>query len=338
MKAAPMNTATAATAAPTTNKNTAPFSATNAILSVPDTHSTQTVLVIAGPTAVGKTAVAIAAAEALGTAVVSADSRQCYQGMAIGTAQPGPDELARVPHYFINTFPPEHNITAAVYEQLALGYLEEIFHGHNTAVVCGGTGLYIKALCEGLDEMPSVDEQISAFLLQEYRDKGLDWLQQRVREEDPDFYQQGEIHNPMRLIRALSFVRSTGDSILQYRSGVHKERPFRTVKVCLELPREQLYHRINQRVDQMMEEGLLEEVRQLFPLRHLKNLQTVGYSELFAYLEGKSSLAEAVDKIKQHTRNYAKRQLTWFRKDPECHWFQADAPDLLSNILHLVNS
>lgn len=302
-----------------------------------DQKSAPTVLVVAGPTAVGKTAVAIDLAERFGTAVVSADSRQCYHGMAIGTAQPTPEELGRVPHYFIDAFPVTHSISAAGYESLALGYLEEVFRTAKVAVVCGGTGLYIKALCEGLDEMPSVPPELAAGLEREYREKGLEWLQQSVQEEDPAFYVGGaDVQNPMRLLRALGFVRATGSSILAYRSATRKERPFRIVKTALDLPRELLYERINRRTGVMMEQGLLEEVKALFPYRHLKNLQTVGYTELFDYLEGHCSLDEAVDKIRQHTRNYAKRQLTWFRKDPEFHWFRADDPDVVDKVFSLA--
>lgn len=296
----------------------------------------KTVLVVAGPTAVGKTAVSLELARRLQTDIVSADSRQCYQGMAIGTAQPTPEEQQQVKHYFIDAFPVTHPVSAAEYESLALGYLAEIFRHSDTAVVCGGTGLYLKALCEGLDEMPSVAPGLAAALAQEYREKGLEWLQERVREEDPLFYAGGEIQNPMRLLRALSFVRSAGASILHYRSASRKERPFRVVKAALDLPRELLYQRINLRADQMMEQGLLEEVRVFLPFRHLKNLQTVGYAELFDYLDGRCSLEEAVDKIRQHTRNYAKRQLTWFRKDPEYQWFRADEERLVDKILATV--
>lgn len=303
-----------------------------------DQHSTRTVLVVAGPTAVGKTAVSVALAQKLGTAIVSADSRQCYRGMAIGTAQPSAEERRLVPHYFIDAFPVTHPVSAAEYESLALGYLEEVFRTADTAVVCGGTGLYLKALCEGLDEMPPVPPELVAELEKEYREKGLEWLQQQVQAEDPGFYTVGEIQNPMRLLRALSFARATGTSILAYRSTARKERPFRIVKTALDLPRELLYERINRRADVMMAEGLLDEVKALFPYRHLKNLQTVGYTELFDYLEGHCSLEEAVEKIRQHTRNYAKRQLTWFRKDPEFRWFRADDPELIDKLVSLIYS
>lgn len=294
---------------------------------------TNTVYVIAGPTAVGKTAIAIELAKRLETSVISADSRQCYREMSIGTAKPSAGELRQVPHYFINSHSVTEHLTTADFERLALHYLDEIFQKTNTAVVCGGTGLYIKSLCEGIDNMPDIDTTIGQQVNDLYREKGIDWLRQMVQQEDPQFYKIGEVQNPVRMIRALSFIRSTGKSITTYRTGNKKERPFRIVKIALELPREVLYDRINKRVDMMMEQGLLEEVRALYPQRHLKNLQTVGYTELFDHLDGKCSLEEAVDKIKQHSRNYAKRQLTWFRKDKEFHWLWADGKDITDKIL-----
>ncbi|MBS1584814.1 MAG: tRNA (adenosine(37)-N6)-dimethylallyltransferase MiaA [Bacteroidetes bacterium] len=294
-----------------------------------------TVYVIAGPTAVGKTAIAIDLAKRLHTSIISADSRQCYREMSIGTAKPSIGEQQGVKHYFIDSFPVTEELDVADYEKLALGYLDEIFLIHDAAVVCGGTGLYIKALCEGLDAMPSIDEAIAEDVNNNYKAQGLGWLQHAVRQEDPGFYASGEIHNPARLLRALIFKRSSGSSILSFRTGAKKEREFHIIKVGLELPRAVLYERIDKRVDIMMQQGLLGEVKQLYPQKQLKNLQTVGYSELFDYLDGKCSLDEAVDKIKQHTRNYAKRQMTWFRKDKDMHWFSADEPDLVDKILAL---
>jgi tRNA dimethylallyltransferase len=298
--------------------------------------SLHTVLVIAGPTAIGKTPLAIAVAKELHTAIISADSRQCYKEMSIGTAKPTIEEQAGIKHYFVDEFPVTEQLTAANFEALALGYLEDIFKSKNIAVVCGGTGLYIKALCEGLDTMPEVSESITQEVNQDYRMQGLPWLQQAVRAEDPDFYNQAEVQNPARLLRALIFKRSTGESIVHFRTGTVKERPFRIIKTCLDLPREMLYERINTRVDLMMKAGLLEEVKSLYPLRHLKNLQTVGYTELFDYIDGKYNLEAAVEKIKQNSRNYAKRQLTWFRKDKDVHWFRVDENYVADKILALV--
>jgi tRNA dimethylallyltransferase len=257
-------------------------------------------------------------------------------GMSIGTAQPDASELARVKHYFINEIPVEESITAAAYEAMALAWLEEIFAKHNYAVVCGGTGLYIKALCEGLDEMPVVDAGTEQQITAQYNEMGLLWLQEEVKRLDPAFYNTGEVANPHRLLRALAFVTATGQSITAFRTGKRKERPFRIVKIGLDLPRETLYARINSRVDQMMALGLEDEVRALLPCRNLKNLNTVGYSELFSYFDGNCTLAEAVDKIKQHSRNYAKRQLTWFRKDAGFVWMNASEPGLVNSILNNI--
>ncbi len=298
-------------------------------------QTTKTVYVIAGPTAVGKTAVSIALAQRLGSSIISADSRQCYKGMTIGTAKPDATELAAVPHCFIDSHEVTQNLSAADYETLALGYIDQVLQQHDAAVVCGGTGLYINALCHGLDEMPATDAEVVRTVEDAYAANGMEWLQKAVEEEDPTFYATGEIQNPARMIRALSFVRTTGTSITQYRTQSRKKRPFRIVKVALELPREILYNRINQRVDAMMEQGLEREVRALLPYRQLKNLQTVGYAELFEYFDGKCTLNEAIEKIKQHSRNYAKRQLTWFRKDPEMHWLRPDDATIVEQIMAL---
>ena len=291
--------------------------------------------VIAGPTAVGKTAIAIALAQQLGTEIISADSRQCYRGMTIGTAKPTPAELASVPHHFIDNLDITTHFTAADYEMFALAAISKIFEMHDAAIVCGGTGLYIRALCSGLDEMPAVATAVVEETEALYEKFGIGWLQQAVASEDPQYYATGEIHNPARMLRALSFIRATGRSITTFRSGAGKPRPFRIIKVALDLPREILYQRINTRVDQMMRNGLLEEVKALLPRRHLKNLNTVGYAELFEYLDGNCTLQEAVEKIKQHTRNYAKRQLTWFRKDNEFTWLDARHPDIVGQVLSL---
>lgn len=297
---------------------------------LPETGNT--VYIIAGPTAVGKTDVALRLAQSLGTSIVSADSRQCYEGMAIGSAQPGPEVLAAVRHYFIGTFPVTTPLTAADFESLALDYLAEIFSKSDAAVVVGGTGLYLKALTEGLDPMPECDAQIVARVEADFKELGIGWLQEALRAEDPAFFAQAEIHNPARLIRGLSFFRTTGQSIIHFRSGIAKKRPFSIVKAGLELPRELLYARIDARVDEMMAAGLLAEVEALMPYRQLKNLHTVGYAELLDYLDGTYSLPEAVAKIKQHTRNYAKRQMTWFRKDQKINWLRADDEDIVRKI------
>lgn len=298
----------------------------------------RTVIVIAGPTAIGKTALSIQLAQHFNTAIVSADSRQCYREMNIGTAKPDAGELAAVPHYFINSHSIHDNINAAEYEQLALAYLDNIFHTSEVAIVCGGTGLYIKALCEGIDAMPDVDRAIEAVIKQKFETDGLSWLQEALQTKDPVFFEQAEQQNPVRLIRALSFFETHQRSITDFKTQTAKERPFRVIKIALDIPREELYARITHRVDGMMEAGLLQEIEALYPFRQLKNLQTVGYSEF--YEAGEFPLSEiqieaAVDKVKQHTRNYAKRQLTWFRKDAAFAWF---APDDFKGVLDYIHT
>lgn len=293
-------------------------------------------IVIAGPTAVGKTDVAIRVAQHFDTEIISADSRQCYKEMSIGTAKPSAAELAMVKHYFIDSHSITEELNAADYEQLALGYCEEIFREKDIAVVCGGTGLYIKALCEGIDEMPKTDRNIELELQKGFEQHGIGWLQEIVEKEDPEFFTgTAEQQNPVRLIRALAFKRTTGQSIIHYRSGTRKERPFDIIKIALELPREILYARINERVDKMMAEGLWKEASALHPYRHLKNLQTVGYSEIFDCLDGSITKEESIALIKQHTRNYAKRQLTWFRNSGDYRWFE---PGQVDEIIRFVEN
>jgi len=290
-------------------------------------------IVIAGPTAVGKTSVAIELARALNTEIISADSRQCYAELNIGVARPSASELAAVPHHFIADHSIFDELNAAAYEHFALNRAEQLFHRHERLVVVGGTGLYIKALCEGLDDIPAVPAEIREGLVAGYEANGLDWLQQLMKAEDPEFFSVGEIGNPHRLLRALEVKRATGQSILAFRSGKKASRPFAIRKVALDLPRPELYERINRRVELMMAAGLEEEARALYPHRKLNALQTVGYKELFDFFEGSCTRGEAVAAIQTHTRHYAKRQRTWFRKDPEYTWLPPDADAVCSAIL-----
>lgn len=281
----------------------------------------KTVLVLVGPTAVGKTELAIQLAEHFGTSVISADSRQCYRFLNIGVAKPSSLDLARVPHYFIDTHDIEADVNASVFEQYALDITEKLFAKHDVVIMAGGTGLYIDAFCNGLDELPTVPSSIRADIRAGYEAEGIAWLTERLKVKDPYYAEKGAMQNPQRMMRALEIVDATGKSILMFQKAKKVIRPFRIIKVGLDLPRALLYDRINQRVDYMMEVGLLEEVKSLQDYAHCNALQTVGYKELFAYLEGAVSLDEAVDQIKQHTRNYAKRQLTWFKKDASITWF-----------------
>lgn len=285
------------------------------------TMQQKTCIVIVGPTAVGKTALAIRIAEHFNTAIISADSRQCFREMTIGVAKPSAEELARVHHYFINSHTIHEEVNAMVFEQYALQSVNQIYDSHKVAVMTGGTGLYVKAFCEGLDDMPPVSLTVRQQINEEYQQKGLAWLQQQVAAHDPLYYSTGEIQNPQRLVRALEVKLATGRSIRSWQQGKKAARPFRIVKIGLELAKEQLHQNIHQRVDLMMQQGLPEEVRSLLPWRHLNALQTVGYSELFNYLDGNSTLEEAIAAIKTNTRQYAKRQMTWFRKDIDVQWF-----------------
>lgn len=281
----------------------------------------KTVVLIAGPTAVGKTAMAITVAQHLKTEIISADSRQCYRELNIGVARPSVAELSAVPHHFIATHSIHQKVTAAVFEQYALDKAATLFENHDTIVMVGGTGLYIKAFEEGLDAIPEISANIRVELNQKYKIEGLGWLQQEVEKCDPLFYASGEILNPHRLLRALEVVKATGQSITIFKKGEKKARPFHIHKIALHLPKEELHQNINKRVDQMMTDGLEEEARSLLPHRHLSALQTVGYKELFQYFDADLSRTQAVEVIKQNTRQYAKRQLTWFKKDSSFTWF-----------------
>jgi tRNA dimethylallyltransferase len=293
----------------------------------------KTCVIIAGPTAVGKTAAAIEVARYFNTEIISADSRQCFKEMTIGVAKPAAAELQQVHHYFINSHSIHDDVNAAVFEQYALQAAEKIFQQHDVAVVTGGTGLYIKAFCEGLDDMPPVSMRIRQAITTQYEQQGLAWLQQQVQEQDPLYYATGEIQNPQRLIRALEVMQATGASIRTYQQGKKVTRPFNIIKLGLELPRPGLHARINTRVDKMMEEGLLKEVEGLVPCKQLNALQTVGYTELFNYLDGNISLTQAIEQIKTNTRHYAKRQMTWFRKDTTFQWF---SPDSINEVINTV--
>lgn len=248
------------------------------------------------------------------TSIISADSRQCFRELNIGVAKPSPAELKEVSHYFINSHSIHDTVTAATFADYAEAALQEIFADSDVAVMAGGTGLYIKAFLEGFDEIPEVPVSLRQTIRDDFNTKGMEWLKNEVRVNDPVYFQQGETTNPQRMMRALEVKLATGKSIRDFQTSRRKTRDFTVENIAIEPPREQLYQNINERVDRMMEEGLLAEAKALVPFRHLNALQTVGYTELFDYFDGKYSLAEAVEKIKQNTRNYAKRQMTWMRK------------------------
>ncbi|MDD2793416.1 MAG: tRNA (adenosine(37)-N6)-dimethylallyltransferase MiaA [Sediminibacterium sp.] len=279
--------------------------------------------IVAGPTAVGKTGFAILLAKALKTEIISADSRQCFSELSIGVARPSEEELAAVPHHFIASHFVAEDLNAGYFEQYALQKAGELFQQHDAVVMVGGTGLYIKAFCEGIDPMPVVPPEVRSEIVAQYEAKGLIWLQSELKHKDPAFWAVAEQQNPQRLMRALEVFNATGKSITVFRSAQKKQRDFEIIKIGLEMPMEVLTARINQRVDQMIKDGLLSEARSVISYRNKSALQTVGYKEMFDHLDGKISLEEAIQQIKQHTRQYAKRQMTWFRKDPEFTWYDA---------------
>ena len=299
----------------------------------------KTVIIVCGPTAVGKTSAAILLAKHFHTEIISADSRQCYKELKIGVARPSDKELNSVTHHFIASHSVTENINAACFAQYALKKINELFLKYDLVVMVGGTGLYIRAFTEGLDSIPDIDPSIRKQIIADYESKGLQWLQDEVRTKDPLFFAVGETQNPQRMMRALEVAESTGRSIIDFRRSEKTNRDFNICKIGLDLPKEELHDNINTRVDNMMEEGLVGEVSSLMSYRHVNALQTVGYAEIFEHLDGKISLHAAIEDIKKHTRQYAKRQLTWFRKDKEIHWINAkQSDDLIAMAQKLVSA
>lgn len=283
-----------------------------------------TLLVLTGPTASGKTALAIRWAERLRTEILSADSRQFYREMRIGTAAPTPDELRRVPHHFVQHLSIQDSYNVYRYEQDALALLEKLFQNHENVILCGGSGLYIDALCNGIDLLPDPDPELREKLHRMLCENRVEEFHQMLKEKDPEYYEIVDRNNPVRMVRALEVCIQTGQPYSTLRKQQAKERPFQIIKYAIALPREVLNERINRRVERMMEEGLEAEARQLYPLRHLNALQTVGYRELFDNFDGKCTLEESVEAIKAHTRQYAKRQMTWFKRDSGYRWISPE--------------
>jgi len=277
--------------------------------------------IILGPTAVGKTGYAIRRALEVGSPVISCDSRQIFQELKIGTAAPSDEEMAAVQHYFIRSIPITRNYTAGIYEVEAMELVNRLFsEGHETLVMCGGSMMYIDAFCYGLDDFPEVPVQLREHLMECLRDEGVEVLAQQLKELDPVSYEELDLSNGQRVIRALEVSLYTGKPFSSYKTRTFKERDFEIVKVGLERPREELYKRINERVLRMMDEGLEAEARAMLPYRDLPALQTVGYREMFEYFDGKYDLDATVQHIQASTRHYAKRQLTWWRRDTSILW------------------
>lgn len=283
----------------------------------------KTLLVIAGPTASGKTACGIELARHYRTEIISADSRQIYRETSIGTAVPSAEELAAVPHHFIQAISLRDSFNASSFEQQVLERLQELFSRHDLILMVGGSGLYIEAVCRGIDDLPSADPVLRKALHDRLEKKGLASLTTQLREVDPRSYQRVDLNNPMRVMKALEVSLQTGRPYSSFLSDRAKSRPFRIIRVALDVEREALYRRINARVDRMMEQGLLDEVRQLKEFRGFTAMKTVGYRELFRHLDGEISLEEGVDLIKRNTRKFARKQITWFRKENRYHWIGA---------------
>ncbi|MGI6572540.1 MAG: tRNA (adenosine(37)-N6)-dimethylallyltransferase MiaA [Fermentimonas sp.] len=280
----------------------------------------KTLLVLLGPTGVGKTDWSLSIAEALRCPIISADSRQLYRGLSIGTAAPTSEQMQRVPHHFVGILAPTDYYSASDFEREVLSLLATLHQEHPVVIMSGGSMMYIDAVCDGIDEIPNIDETLRSDLQALYRREGLAPIRQQLKILDPAFYNEVDLKNSKRVIHALEICLMTGKPYSSLRTNPRKERPFRIVKVGFTRDRAELYDRINRRVEQMVDDGLVEEAWGFFPMRHLNALNTVGYKELFVHFEGKCTLEFAINKIKQHSRNYARKQLSWFRRDKKIHW------------------
>ena len=290
-------------------------------------------IVLIGPTGVGKTELSLRLAEHFHTSIVSADSRQIYADLKIGTAAPTPEQLKRVPHYLVGTLKLTDYYSAARYEEEAMTILERLFQEHEVVILTGGSMMYVDAICKGIDDIPTVDTETREMMLQRYEAEGLENLCSELKLLDPEYYKIVDLKNPKRVIHALEICYMTGKTYTSFRTQKRKERPFRIIKIGLTRDRAELYNRINHRVDVMMEEGLLEEGRNVYPYRPLNSLNTVGYKEIFNYLDGTWELPFAIEKIKQNSRIYSRKQMTWFKRDEEIQWFHPDQEKEIMQVL-----
>ncbi|MBR4047215.1 MAG: tRNA (adenosine(37)-N6)-dimethylallyltransferase MiaA [Bacteroides sp.] len=284
----------------------------------------KTLVVLIGPTGVGKTALSLRLAEALNACIISADSRQLYADLKIGTAAPTAEELQRVPHHLVGTLKLTDYYSAAQYETEVMALLEKLFQERDNVLLTGGSMMYIDAVCKGIDDIPTVDAETRELLMQKYESEGLEQLCSELRLLDPEYYKVVDLKNPKRVIHALEICYMTGRTYTSYRTQQTKQRPFRIIKIGLTRPREELYERINQRVLQMIADGLEAEARSVYPYRHLNSLNTVGYKEMFRYFDGEWTLPFAIEKIQQNSRIYSRKQMTWFKRDDEIRWFHPD--------------
>lgn len=294
-----------------------------------------TLIVLIGPTGVGKTELSLSIAEHFHTSILSADSRQLYADLKIGTASPTPDQLARVTHYFVGTLQLTEYYSAAQYEADVLAKLEQLFQVHEVVVLTGGSMMYVDAICKGIDDIPTIDSETRELIIQRYEEEGLEKLCAELKLLDPEYYKIVDLKNPKRVLHALEICYMTGKTYTSFRTRSHKERPFRIIKIGLTREREELYDRINRRVDMMMQEGLLEEAHRVYPFKHLNSLNTVGYKEMFQYLDGEWTLDFAIEKIKQNSRIYSRKQMTWFKRDTDIAWFH---PDRQTEIMQYIHS
>ena len=295
----------------------------------------KTLIIIAGPTAIGKTTLAISLAKHFKTEIISADSRQFYREMNIGTAKPSAVELKEVKHHLINSHSVLDQFNAGDFEKESIELINKLFLDYDQVIMAGGSGLFINAVSHGFDQLPIATDEIRTYLNTILDEKGIKFLQDRLKKIDPVYYKEVDIFNPQRIIRALEVFESSGKTFSSLRTNIKKQRPFNIVKIGLNTDRNLLYERINLRVDQMIKDGLIEEVEGLKSYRHLNPLNTVGYSEIFNYIDGKSTREEAIEKIKQNTRRFAKRQITWFNKSEDINWFK---PDEFDSIIQHLNS
>ena len=296
--------------------------------------SAKTLIVITGPTAVGKTALCLDIAQHFGIPIINADSRQIYKELKIGTASPTEEQLAKVKHYFVGSLSLNDYYSASLFEQQTMEILEREFAKSDYALMAGGSMMYIDAVCDGIDDIPTVDDHTREMLKARLSSEGLEPLVEELKKLDPEYYEIVDKQNPRRVVHGLEICLMTGKTYTSFRKREKKQRPFRILKIGLNRDREELYNRINQRVDEMMDEGLLAEARNLYPMRHLNALNTVGYKEMFAYLDGTWTLEEAVERIKGNTRRYARKQLTWYKKDEQIRWFH---PDEKENIISYIS-
>lgn len=295
-----------------------------------------TLIVLVGPTGVGKTELSLSLAEELNTCIISADSRQLYADLKIGTAAPTTSQLSRVKHYFVGTLSLTDYYSAAQYEAEVMQLLDSLFSSHHTILLTGGSMMYIDAVCNGIDDIPTVDAETRQLMRHRYETEGLEQLCSELRLLDPEYYRIADLKNAKRIVHALEICYMTGRTYTSFRTQTKKQRPFDIVKIGLKRDREELYERINRRVDQMMTDGLLTEARQVYPYRQSNSLNTVGYKELFKYLDGEWTLDFAVEKIKQNSRIYSRKQMTWFKRDPDIRWFHPDETTAIKRYLHSV--